>query len=106
MNSGDPVLSESQLGAGLVCIALVPAFVAHWQEAAILSSLDLQTAVLCEPHWGEPRARQRGELRCRLITGLTSSVQDSNVVSLACLLLLRLQVITATAKNKTLNNFK
>lgn len=51
MNSGDPVLSESQLGAGLVCIELVPALVAHWQEAVILSRPDLQTAVLREPHW-------------------------------------------------------
>lgn len=83
MNSGDAVLSESQLGAGLVCVVLLPAFVAHWQEAAVLSSLDLQTAVPREPHWGEPGARQRGELRWRLITGLTSSAQDSNVVPAA-----------------------
>lgn len=46
-------LSESQRGAGLSGQALVPPAVAHREKAAILRCPDLQTVVLCEPHWGE-----------------------------------------------------
>lgn len=46
-------LSESQCDAGLSGQALVPPAVAHREKAAILRCPDLQTVVLCEPHWGE-----------------------------------------------------
>lgn len=94
MKSGDDdLLSESELSTGLVSIVVVPVFVAHWKEAAILRCLDLQTVALVKSHWGRKKAI--GQLGWCLIIWLYLTQCDCNVESLArVLLLLQLQTIT------------
>lgn len=74
-------LSESQRAAGLSGQALVPPAVAHREKAAILRCPDLQTVVLCEPHWGESVT-----IKISCITPIGNSEISIRACAFTCLL--------------------